>query len=155
MRDLAELAAERNIVLVSDEIYHVFCYDGPVRLAGPRSIRRRWSIDGFSKTYGMTGWRLGFVHGPAAIIDEMIKLQQYTFVCAPQPVQWAGAAAMDVDMSRHIDRLSPQARHDRGGAGGALRDRAAGRRVLSFFPRRPRAQAARRSSSSGPSARAC
>ena len=48
----------------------------------------------------MTGWRLGFVHGPAEIIDEMIKLQQYTFVCAPQPVQWAGVAALDVDMSR-------------------------------------------------------
>ena len=44
----------------------------------------------------MTGWRLGYVHGPAEIIDTMIKLQQYTFVCAPQPVQWAGAVAMDV-----------------------------------------------------------
>ena len=53
-------------------------------------------IDGFTKSHGMTGWRLGFVHGPAEIIDTMIKLQQYTFVCAPQPVQWAGAVAMDV-----------------------------------------------------------
>jgi aspartate aminotransferase/aminotransferase len=47
----------------------------------------------------MTGWRLGFVHGPGEVIDTMIKLQQYTFVCAPQPVQWAGAAALDVDTS--------------------------------------------------------
>ena len=37
----------------------------------------------------MTGWRLGFAHGPAEIIQQMIKLQQYTFVCAPQPAQWA------------------------------------------------------------------
>ena len=51
----------------------------------------------------MTGWRLGFVHGPAEIIDTMIKLQQYTFVCAPQPVQWAGAVAMDVDMTQHVE----------------------------------------------------
>src|SRR5207248_9088850 len=59
-------------------------------------------IDGFSKRHGMTGWRLRFVHGPAEVIDTMVKLQQYTFVCAPQPVQWAGAVAMDVDMSRYL-----------------------------------------------------
>ncbi len=39
-------------------------------------------VDGFSKTYGMPGWRMGFAHGPSAIIREMIKLQQYSFVCA-------------------------------------------------------------------------
>ena len=59
-------------------------------------------IDGFSKTYGMPGWRLGFAHGPSAIIREMIKLQQYSFVCAPQPAQWAGAVALDVDMSAQV-----------------------------------------------------
>ena len=47
----------------------------------------------------MPGWRLGFAHGPSMVIREMIKLQQYSFVCAPQPAQWAGAVAMDVDMS--------------------------------------------------------
>jgi aspartate aminotransferase/aminotransferase len=51
----------------------------------------------------MTGWRLGFVHGPKPIIDTMIKLQQYTFVCAPQPAQWAGAVAMGVDIQKHAD----------------------------------------------------
>ncbi len=51
----------------------------------------------------MTGWRLGFVHGPAEVIDAMVKVQQYTFVCAPQPVQWAGAAAMDVQIQDHIE----------------------------------------------------
>ena len=59
-------------------------------------------IDGFSKT---TRCPAGGWGSPTArpIIHEMIKLQQYSFVCAPQPVQWAGAAAMDVDMSPHID----------------------------------------------------
>ena len=52
----------------------------------------------------MTGWRVGYVHGPAEVIETMIKLQQYTFVCAPQPVQWAGAVAMDVDVSQYLDR---------------------------------------------------
>jgi aspartate aminotransferase/aminotransferase len=59
-------------------------------------------VDGFSKTYGVTGWRLGFVHGPSAIIDKLTMLQQYTFVCAPHPLQWAALAALDVDMSDEI-----------------------------------------------------
>jgi aspartate aminotransferase/aminotransferase len=102
VRALAELAAKHNIALVSDEIYREFCYDGP--LVTPT----RWNdqtivIDGFSKTYGVTGWRLGFMHGPAAVIDKLTMLQQYTFVCAPHPLQFAAVAAMDVDMSPQID----------------------------------------------------
>src|SRR5262249_54462125 len=56
-------------------------------------------LDGFSKAYGMTGWRLGFCHGPAALIQQMIKLQQFTFVCAPSMVQHAGVVAWDYDAS--------------------------------------------------------
>jgi aspartate aminotransferase/aminotransferase len=102
VRALAELAAKHNVALVSDEIYREFCYDAP--LPSPT----RWNdqtivIDGFSKTYGVTGWRLGFVHGPAAIIDKLTMLQQYTFVCAPHPLQFAATAAMDVDMSAQIN----------------------------------------------------
>jgi len=102
VRGLARLAAEKNVVLLSDEIYRSFCYDAP--FVSPAKFNdRTLVIDGFSKSHGMTGWRLGFVHGPAEIIDTMIKLQQYTFVCAPQPVQWAGAVAMDVAVARHIE----------------------------------------------------
>ncbi len=96
VRALAELAAERNVALISDEVYREFLYDAAFvspAVYNPRTL----VIDGFSKTYGMTGWRLGFAHGPAAVIEQMIKLQQYTFVCAPQPVQWAGVAALDYD----------------------------------------------------------
>ncbi len=102
VRGLALLAAERDVVLVSDEIYHAFCYDEPF-VSPARFNPQTLVVDGFSKTYGMPGWRLGFVHGPGAIIQQMIKLQQYSFVCAPHPFQWAGAAAMDVDVSAHID----------------------------------------------------
>ncbi len=56
-------------------------------------------IDGFSKSHGMTGWRLGFAHGPRRLLEEMIKLQQFTFVCAPSIVQQAGLAACDYDTS--------------------------------------------------------
>jgi aspartate aminotransferase/aminotransferase len=101
-RGLAQLCAERNVALVSDEIYNRFTYDAP--FVSPAQFNpETLVIDGFSKTYGMTGWRLGFAHGPAEIIQQMIKLQQYTFVCAPQPVQWAGIAALDVDVQSHID----------------------------------------------------
>jgi aspartate/methionine/tyrosine aminotransferase len=102
MQALAQLAAEREIVLLSDEIYQRFCYDQP--FTSPAEYNDRTLVlDGFSKTYAMTGWRLGFAHGPSEIIDAMTKCQQYTFVCAPQPVQWAGIAALDVDMQSYID----------------------------------------------------
>ncbi len=101
VRGLAELAAERNVILISDEIYSAFCYDGP--FVSPAQFNpQTLVVDGFSKTYGMPGWRLGFAHGPGHIIQEMIKLQQYSFVCAPHPFQWAGAAAMDFDASGHV-----------------------------------------------------
>jgi aspartate aminotransferase/aminotransferase len=87
---------------LSDEIYRSFCYDAPF-VSPAKYNDRTLVVDGFSKSHGMTGWRLGYVHGPAEIIDTMIKLQQYTFVCAPQPVQWAGAVAMDVGVSQHVE----------------------------------------------------
>ena len=69
IKALAELAAKHNIALISDEIYREFCYDGPAASAA------KWNdqtivVDGFSKTYGVTGWRLGFVHGPVEIVDK-------------------------------------------------------------------------------------
>jgi aminotransferase len=98
---LAALAAKHNIALVSDEIYREFCYDAPMASAAEVNDQTI-VVDGFSKTYGVTGWRLGFMHGPAAVIDKMTMLQQYTFVCAPHPLQWAAVAALDVDMSEYI-----------------------------------------------------
>lgn len=101
-RAVAELAAERGVALISDEIYRKFCYDSP--LASPA----RWNpqtivVDAFSKSYGMTGWRVGWLHGPKELIEKMAMLQQYTFVCAPHPLQWAAATAMEVDIRPHIE----------------------------------------------------
>jgi len=102
MRGLAELAKKNEIALVSDEIYREFCYD--VDFSSPASFNDQTIvIDGFSKSHAMTGWRVGFVHGPAEVIDTMIKLQQYSFVCAPQPAQWAAAVAMDVKLGGHVE----------------------------------------------------
>ena len=98
LRALAELARERGILLMSDEVYRVFAYDAP--FASPAKFNEEVLVfDGFSKAYGMTGWRLGFAHGPRRLIEEMIKLQQFSFVCAPSMVQHAGVVAWDYDVS--------------------------------------------------------
>ena len=68
-------------------------------------------VDGFSKTYGMTGWRLGYAHGPTRLIQEMAKLQQFSYVCAPSMAQYGGVVALDQDLTDSDRRLSPQARH--------------------------------------------
>ena len=101
MRGLAQLAAEKDVALISDEIYRSFCYDGPF-LSPAKWNDQTIVIDGFSKSHSLTGWRLGFVHGPAHVMQQMIKLQQFTFVCAPHPVQWAGLSALDYDISSRV-----------------------------------------------------
>jgi len=102
MEDLATLAREKGIALISDEIYRSFCYDD--EFVSPATWNDQTIvIDGMSKSHSMTGWRLGFVHGPQHIMQQMIKLQQFTFVCAPHPIQWAGLAALDFDVSGHVD----------------------------------------------------
>jgi aspartate aminotransferase/aminotransferase len=102
MKALAALCQERGVLLVSDEVYRAFCYDRP--FATPA----KWNedvlvVDGFSKAHGMTGWRLGFAHGPSRLIQEMAKLQQFSFVCAPSMVQHAGVVALDQDLSPQIE----------------------------------------------------
>ncbi|MEX2673658.1 MAG: aminotransferase class I/II-fold pyridoxal phosphate-dependent enzyme [Phycisphaeraceae bacterium] len=105
---LVSVAEKHNVLLVSDEIYDAFCYEpvaSPVGLVCPSPAAysdRVLVLRGFSKTYGMTGWRLGYAMGPRPIVDQMTKLQQYTFVCAPSVVQHAGLAAMQVDMSEYV-----------------------------------------------------
>jgi aspartate aminotransferase len=98
LQALAELARARGILLIADEIYRAFSYDEPFHSAAeldPNVL----VVDGFGKTYGMTGWRLGYAHGAKSLIQEMAKLQQFTFVCAPSMVQHAGLAALEYDMT--------------------------------------------------------
>ena len=102
LKAVAELAAKHNIALLSDEIYSKFCYDEDY--ASPCQYNdQTLVIDGFSKSHAMTGWRVGYVHGPSEVIATMLKIQQYSFVCAPQPSQWGALRAMNVDLSGHID----------------------------------------------------
>jgi aspartate/methionine/tyrosine aminotransferase len=118
LRDLALLAKTRGVLLISDEIYRHFYYDGvcPTAAADNEDVL---VVDGFGKSYAMTGWRLGFAHGPAAIIQEMAKLQQFTYVCAPSMVQKAAITAMDWDPAPYVQAY--RAKRDRLIAG--LKDR--------------------------------
>jgi aspartate/methionine/tyrosine aminotransferase len=119
-RDLLELCREKNILLIADEIYDEFAFSdartqpaagderelrcpSPARLPGSES--HVLLIRGFGKTYGCTGWRLGYAAGPAPITGAMSKLQQYTFVCAPAPLQAAAIAAFDTDMGPEVDHF--------------------------------------------------
>lgn len=101
MKAAAELARRRDLLILSDEIYRDLTFDarpvGPADFAPERTI----VLGGFGKTYGVTGWRLGYVAGPAALIHEMTKMQQYTFVCAPTPFQHAMLTAMRTDVTHH------------------------------------------------------
>ncbi|MDR2170308.1 MAG: pyridoxal phosphate-dependent aminotransferase [Planctomycetaceae bacterium] len=101
VKAIAEIAAERDILLISDEIYKTFCYD--VEFVSPAEYNDRTLVlDGFSKSSGMAGWRVGFVHGQGELIEQMLKFQQYTFVCAPHVGQLGALAVMDADMSEQI-----------------------------------------------------
>ena len=97
VRDLARLAEQTGVTLISDELYRSYCYDEPFHSPAAHSDAIV-VIDGFSKSHAMTGWRVGWVHGPAEIIDACTMLQQYTFVCAPQVGQWGAIAAIDAPM---------------------------------------------------------
>jgi aspartate aminotransferase/aminotransferase len=102
LKAVAELAARQQIALVSDEIYSRFMFDEP--FVSPATFNDQTIvIDGFSKSHAMTGWRVGFVHGPSEIIRTMLKIQQYSFVCAPQPAQWAALSALNMTLDEHLE----------------------------------------------------
>jgi aspartate aminotransferase/aminotransferase len=101
VRAVAEVARRHDLTVISDEIYDPFFYVPRVT-----SLASLWEktilLRGFSKSHAMTGWRLGYAVGPAEIIGAMGKLQQYTYVCAPSPLQVAAAVAIDIDMSAQV-----------------------------------------------------
>ena len=105
VKAMAKIADEKDILVITDEIYDKFCYDGPCP-----SIAEYYDnailMKGFSKTFAMTGWRLGYVavkEHLKPLIEAMTKIQQYTFVCAPTPFQNAAIAALDYDVSHLVD----------------------------------------------------
>lgn len=97
LADIATFAREHDLTVVADEIYAPFTYDGDhVSIASlPGMAERTVVINGFSKAYAMTGFRLGYAIGPARIVDAMNRIHQYTMLSAPTTAQHAALAALE------------------------------------------------------------
>ena len=96
LEKIAKIIIEKDIIVISDEIYAELTYSGEhVSIASlPGMKERTILINGFSKAYAMTGWRLGYACGPANIIEQMTKIHQFAIMCAPTTSQYAAVEAL-------------------------------------------------------------
>ena len=96
LEEIAEVIIEKDIYVLSDEIYSELTYKGEhVSIASlPGMQERTILINGFSKAYAMTGWRLGYACGPREIIGQMTKIHQFAIMCAPTTSQYAAVEAL-------------------------------------------------------------
>ncbi len=105
---IAKVVVEKDLYVISDEIYAELTYTGGKHVSIvslPGMKERTILINGFSKAYAMTGWRLGYACGPAAIMEQMVKIHQFAIMCAPTTSQYAAVEALkngddDVAMMR-------------------------------------------------------
>jgi aminotransferase len=98
VRRLAEIAIEHDLIVISDEIYEKFLYDGAEHLSIaslPGMRERTITLNGVSKTYAMTGWRIGYLAGSSECIDAVTALKEIVNIHAPTVSQWAAVAALD------------------------------------------------------------
>ena len=97
---IAEVLKDTDILVLSDEIYAELTFDG--KHVSPASIDGMWErtvvVNGFSKAFSMTGWRLGFACGPAPLMKQITKIHQFAIMCAPTTSQYAAVEAL-----RHCD----------------------------------------------------
>ena len=105
LEEIAEVIIEKDLFVISDEIYSELTYSGKhISIASlPGMQERTVLINGFSKAYAMTGWRLGYAAAPHAIIEQMIKIHQFAIMCAPTTSQYAALEALrkgDSDVKR-------------------------------------------------------
>ena len=107
LEKIVEIVLEKDLFVISDEIYGELTYkEDHVSIANiPGMQERTILINGFSKSYAMTGWRLGYAAAPEIILKQMLKIHQYAIMCAPTTSQYAAVAALrdgdnDVEMMR-------------------------------------------------------
>lgn len=107
LKDIVDIIIEKDLYVISDEIYSELTYGSEhVSIASfPGMKDRTILINGFSKSYAMTGWRLGYAAGPKEILKQMIKVHQFAIMCAPTTSQYAAIEALkngdsDVEMMR-------------------------------------------------------
>ena len=107
LEEIAQVCIEKDIYVLSDEIYSELTYgEDHVSIASlPGMKERTLLINGFSKSYAMTGWRLGYICGPQVIVEQMTKIHQFAIMCAPTNSQYAAVEAL-----RHGDEDVAQMR---------------------------------------------
>lgn len=113
---IAEVVIEKDIFVLSDEIYSELSYKGDhVSITSIPGMRERTIlINGFSKAYAMTGWRLGYTCGPKEIIEQMLKIHQFAIMCAPTTSQYAAVEAMrngDEDVAKMREAYNQRRRY--------------------------------------------
>ncbi len=113
---IAEVILEKDLFVISDEIYSELTYKGKhVTIASlPGMKERTILINGFSKAFAMTGWRLGYACGPAVIIEQMTKIHQFAIMCAPTTSQYAAVAALrdcDEDVAQMCESYNQRRRY--------------------------------------------
>lgn len=96
LEEIARVCIENDIYVMSDEIYGELSYkEKHVSIASIAGMKERTIlINGFSKAYAMTGWRLGYACGPKEIIEQMVKIHQYAIMCAPTTSQYSAVEAL-------------------------------------------------------------
>ena len=116
LEEIAEVIREKDLFVISDEIYSELTYkEEHVSIAQiPGMQERTILINGFSKAYAMTGWRLGYACGPEMIITQMIKIHQFAIMCAPTTSQYAAVEALkngDGDVKEMRDEYNQRRRY--------------------------------------------
>ncbi len=113
---IARIVIEHDLFVISDEIYAELTYlDEHVTIASLPGMRERTVlINGFSKAYSMTGWRLGYACAPKEILEQMLKIHQYAIMCAPTTSQYAAVEAVrngDADVSQMREEYNGRRRY--------------------------------------------
>jgi aspartate aminotransferase/aminotransferase len=103
IKAICSVAKKHGIMILSDEVYSSFCYDFPFE-STLTYCENAVLVGAFSKTYGIPGWRVGYAIGPGEIIEKMMMLQQFSYVCAPSFAQQAMIQALDLDPADWIDK---------------------------------------------------
>ncbi|MDE7322529.1 MAG: aminotransferase class I/II-fold pyridoxal phosphate-dependent enzyme [Lachnospiraceae bacterium] len=116
LEEIAKVIEKHDIFVLSDEIYSELCYaEKHVSIANiPGMWERTVLINGFSKSYAMTGWRLGYACGPKQIIEQMYKIHQFCIMCAPTTSQYAAIDALkngDADVAMMRDSYNQRRRY--------------------------------------------
>jgi len=109
LEEIADIFIKNNIIVITDEIYAELTYNetGHCSIASlPGMKERTVVINGFSKAFAMTGWRLGYILAPEELLTPMLRIHQYSIMCAPTMSQYAGLAALEASFADGFKEVS-------------------------------------------------